>query len=486
MQLIGAVIAPGMVGHQASLSCLQRKAATADLVVPTFTTNVKVGQPRRFMLRWFPRGLRPRGGQVHRKRLRNSARAILSLATWIYLLLTLTSGAFAATERVLHSFDLSDGAEPYSGLIFDSQGNLYGTSFTGGSGKGQGTVFELSPASGGNWTETVLHSFTGGSDGGNPFAGVIFDAQGNIYGTTENGGTNGFGVVFKLIPESGGTWTETVLHSFTGGTDGQYPDSLLVFDSAGNLYGTTFGGGAPSGLGTVFKLRPVGGNWKENVVHRFKGGSDGAYPFGVVFDTAGNLYGATEQGGSSACENLGCGTVFKMTPNADGTWAEHVLHRLKGGSGGEAPQDGPIRDLAGNLYGTTEFGGGSGCGGLGCGTVFELSPLSDGSWKAQVIYRFDDTDGARPFAGLALDAAEHLYGTTGYGGSGCGCGTVFELKPTGTGGRWKENVLHRFNPKQGDGSEPSAGPILDAEGNVYGTTFGGGAYTFGVVFEVIP
>jgi uncharacterized repeat protein (TIGR03803 family) len=423
---------------------------------------------------------------MHRKPLGNSARAILSLATWIYVLLTLTSGAFAATEKVLHSFDLNDGAELYSSLIFDAHGNLYGTTFTGGSGQGQGTVFELSPASGGNWTETVLYSFTGGSDGGNPFAGVIFDSHGNLYGTTEYGGTNSLGTVFKLTPGSGGTWTETVLHSFAGGTDGQYPDSPLVFDSAGNLYGATFGGGSPSGLGTVFKLRPVGENWKENVIHRFKGGRDGAYPFGVVFDTTGALYGATEQGGSSACQNLGCGTVFKLTLDANGTWAEQVLHRLEGGSGGEAPQDSLIFDTAGNLYGTTEFGGGSGCGGLGCGTVFELSPVSGGGWNAHVIFRFDSTDGAQPFSALALDAAENLYGTTGQGGSRCGCGTVFELKPPTTGGNWRETVLHRFNPKQGDGSEPLANLVLDAEGNIYGTTLGGGADEFGIVFEIIP
>ena len=286
---------------------------------------------------------------------------------------------------------------------------------------------------------------------------------------------------------SGGTWTETVLRSFESGTDGQNPDSLLVFDSTGNLYGTTFSGGTPSSFGTVFKLKPLaGGRWKENILHRFKGGSDGAYPFGVIFDTTGNLYGTTTAGGSSACEDSGCGTVFQLTPKAHGTWGEHMLYRFKGGNGGEGPRAGLILDPEGNLYGTTSEGGGSGCGGFGCGTVFELSPPSGGGWKAQSIYRFDGADGEKPLAGLALDTAENLYGTTGEGGSGCGCGAVFELKPPASGGKWRETVLHRFSPRQGDGSVPFASLILDAAGNVYGTTLGGGADNFGIVFEITP
>jgi uncharacterized repeat protein (TIGR03803 family) len=424
---------------------------------------------------------------MHRKTLRYSARAILSIFTWIYVLLGLTDGAFAATEKVLHSFDLSDGAKLYSGLIFDSQGNLYGTTFEGGaSGKGRGTVFELSPTSGGSWKETVLYSFTGGQDGRNPSSSVIFDEQGNLYGVTDYGGANDFGTVFKLTPGSGGKWTETVLHSFAGDRDGETPNGQLVFDSNGNLYGTTTNGGVPSSLGTVFKLTPVGGKgWKESIVHRFKGSKDGAYPVGVIFDVVGNLYGTTTSGGSTGCV-VGCGTVFKMTPNANDSWTEHILYRFKGGTHGSGPTQ-VVFDPAGNLYGTTLEGGNSGCGGFGCGTVFELSPESEGGWKAQLIHEFKGADGAQPFGGLVLDGAGNLYGTTFEGGAGCGstgCGTVFELKESG--GKWREIVLHRFAPRQGDGSAPVAEPILDTAGNLYGTTSEGGPFNFGTVFEVTP
>jgi uncharacterized repeat protein (TIGR03803 family) len=430
---------------------------------------------------------------MHGKALWPAAKAALALAV---LILT-TTGALAATEKILHSFDVYDGGDPSAGLVFDAQGNLYGTTIGGGPG-GHGTVFELSPASGGGWTETVLYGFTGAQDGSGPFATVIFDAQGNLYGTTEEGGAHGYGVVFELTPGSGGKWTEAVLHSFAGGTDGANPEADLAFDSKGNLYGTTPTGGQPFGLGTVFKLTPVGGgSWKETIIRRFQGGSDGNAPVaGVIFDAAGNLYGTTTSGGSAGCGGSGCGIVFQLKPTDTGRWTGHVLHRFNGGADGSAPLSDVIFDTSGNIYGTTAAGGNSGCvDGFGCGTVFELSPMSGSGWKEHVIYRFKGhTDGANP-RGLVLDTAGHLYGTTYAGGTvGCGfvgCGTVFELEPSGPSqqAKWQNTVLHIFRPGRsgdGDGSTPVAGPILDAAGDVYGTTAKGGVANSGTVFEITP
>ncbi len=228
------------------------------------------------------------------------------------------------TEKVLHNFGDggNDGYLPGSGLIIDAHGNLYGTTAGGGT-HGDGTVFELSPQ-GGGWTEGVLHSFNfNGQDGINPYGGLVFDAAGNLYGTTNFGGIHpaclanfGCGTVFELIPVGGGEWTERVLHSFGNGTDGAEPFfTSLIFDTAGNLYGTTNVGGL-HGYGTVFELvRTQGGGWADRVLHSFGSGDDGALPFaGVILDGAGNLYGTTQQGGIHTCPVGNCGTVFEITP----------------------------------------------------------------------------------------------------------------------------------------------------------------------------
>jgi uncharacterized repeat protein (TIGR03803 family) len=287
-------------------------------------------------------------------------------------------------ETVLHSFcpqypNCPDGAGPYTRVIQDGQGNLYGTTAEGGNsgcfaGSGCGTVFKLSKAV----KETVLHSFTGGADGATPYAGVIQDAKGNLYGTTYYGGKGkcndgfgtGCGVVFKL----GTTGKETVLHRFTGGIDGSYPDAGVIQDAKGNLYGTTQEGGDLSGCdglgcGVVFKLSTTG---KETVLHRFTGGTDGSNPdAGVIQDAKGNLYGITRAGGDlNGCSGLGCGVVFKL--NAAGK--ETVLHGFTGGTDGSNPDGGVIQDAKGNLYGTAYAGGDSSCG---CGVVFELTPTID-------------------------------------------------------------------------------------------------------------
>jgi uncharacterized repeat protein (TIGR03803 family) len=265
---------------------------------------------------------------------------------------------------ILHIFTFTDGWQPFAGMIFDAAGNLYGTTAGGGATVTEachdscGVVFKLAPNPDGTWTESVLHSFTG-TDGDLPDAGLIFDAAGNLYGTTFEGGADRSGVVFKLAPNPDGTWTESVLYSFTGGVDGGYPAAGLTLDPAGNLYGTTFEGGADRS-GVVFKLAPnPDGTWTESVLYSFTGGADGAYPRGLIFDAAGNLYGTTEYGGA-----YGDGVVFKLSPRSSG-WSETVLHSFLGF--GQQPFAPVIFDPAGNLYGTTQWGNGN------YGLVFEIT-----------------------------------------------------------------------------------------------------------------
>ena len=422
-------------------------------------------------------------------------RAALAIFT-VTALVTSTGAATNWNEKVLHGFgDGTDGINPPADLIFDTAGNLYGTTYEGGD-YNYGTVFELTPTAGGGWTEKVLHSFNNnGTDGYYPLAGLIFDAAGNLYGTTWHGGTYnelGGGTVFELTPTAGGGWTETVLHSFGNGADGIGPEAGLIFDAAKvNLYGTTAGGGSYS-VGTVFELTPTaGGGWTETVLYSFNdNGTDGWESLaGLIFDAAGNLYGTTWAGGT-----YGGGTVFELTPA--GGWTEKVLHSFSWiGTDGFWPYAGLIIDAAGNLYGTTGAGGPS-----GWGMVFELTPTAGGGWTEKMLHSFpydNGTDGSQPVAGLIFDAVGNLYGTTEYGGtySNCygGCGTVFELTPA-AGGGWTETVLHSFNGT--DGREPAAGLIFDAAGNLYGTTYYGGTYgncsvhnqpaACGTAFELTP
>ena len=279
---------------------------------------------------------------------------------------------------------------------------------------------------------------------------------------------------------AGGAWTEKVLHNFNhNGTDGYWPIASPILDAAGNLYGTTFQGGAYD-LGTVFELTPTGGGWTETVLHTFSGYTDGGSPWaGLVFDTAGNLYGTTPYGG-----DYYAGTVFELTPTAGGGWTKQVLHSFSPDcTDGYEPYAGLIFDTAGNLYGTTSAGGTYSCNGSQGGTVFELTPTEGGGWTETVLHSFNSngTDGIIPYASLVFDTAGNLYGTTVSGGT-YNYGTVFKLSP-GEGG-WTETVLHTFNGT--DGAAPYAGLIRDAAGNLYGTTFLGGAYGGGTVFELTP
>ena len=395
--------------------------------------------------------------------------------------------------KVLHTFRGSDGAGPAGQLVRDKSGNLYGVAGVGGANNcqsegGCGTVFKM------NATGKLIWQYNfNGPDGENPVSGLLFNG-GDFYGTTVYGGKinnhicpGGLrcGVAFKL-DQTGKK--ETVLHKFTGPPDGYFPEARLVQDAAGILYGTTSIGGE-YGAGSVFKIDTAG---NETVLYNFTGGSDGCFSdSGVVLDAAGNLYGATLQGGSGFC-NSGYGVVYKV----DGNGYETVLHTFEF-SDGAYPVSVLLFDSHGNLYGTTDGGGSSGACDYqnGCGTVFELSPLEDGSWSETVLYNFCSlsgcADGMLPFRGpLVRDSAGNLYGTTGSGGTYCsgGCGVVFKLDTAG-----EETVLHDFTGGK-DGSSPGGGLAMDSAGDLYGEAPQGGdlsckagnGHGCGTIFKITP
>jgi len=392
----------------------------------------------------------------------------------------------ASQEQVLHSFGITpgDGYAAVGPVVFDAAGNLYGTTANGGT-SGSGTVFELIPNGNGTWTEEVLYSFGSQSgDGANPSGGLVFDSAGNLYGTTLDGGgahcVSDCGRVFELTPNGNGTWTETTLYIFGGTPDGSYPSGGLIFDAAGNLYGTTYYGGPSSfGYGTVFELTPNGnGNWTETILHNFRGlKTDGRHPLaGLVRDAAGNLYGTTYSGGAY----VDYGTVFEMKPKAGGGWNEGLLHSFNNNKiDGYFPRATLVLDAAGHLYGTTYEGGSS-----NAGTVFWLGRKPNGTWQEVVLHNFSGTDGSLPIAGLTFDAAGDLVGTTPEGGA-YNWGTVFGMKHK-TGGGWAEEVLHSFNNNGIDGASPACSLIFDAAGNLYGTTVAGDSVEGGIVFEITP
>ena len=426
-------------------------------------------------------------------------------------------------EKVLYSFQggTTDGSLPAGGVVFDKAGNLYGADTSGGSGgcpnQGCGMVFKISPPAqkGGACTETSIYAFrgviNGASDGFTPAGGLIIDEQGNLYGTTAYGGNGpcvllgtkaGCGIVYELSPptQDSGQWTYTILYNFQGGNDGYVPAGNLVLDNKGNLYGATqFGGGSGTTCniiyggqcGTVFRLSPPnhrGGKWTEKVLHAFADGTDGAYPNGgLVLDSKGAIYGTTFGGGkeNSECGSLGCGTVFELVPPSreGGVWSEKILYRFSGQDGAN-PAASVVLGVDGDLYGTAYAGANS-----GYGAVFELARLDDGTsehWKEIVLYRFmDGSDGENPAAGLTLDAQGNLYGATEYGSAFSG--TVFRLRsPKRTAGSWTFGLLHGFM-RSPDGADPAATLIFDKHGKLYGTTEAGGATCgCGTVFEIKP
>ena len=463
---------------------------TSDLLDTARFRSRVVAVPAALFLRIGSAGLFPtppshRGGNMKSKTLMCiTALALfqsLAAQTWVY---AQEQAELASTFKMLHAFTgLSDGGNPMASLIRDTAGNLYGTTNAGGTVACRcGIVFKLDTTG----KEGVLHKFTG-ADGANPQAGLVRDAAGNLYGTTVFGGHCNFcGVVFKLDT----TGKETVLHRFTFGADGANPQAGLVRDAAGNLYGTAGSGGidgpigacASEGCGVAFKLDTTG---KETVLHSFTGKADGGHPItSLVRDNAGNLYSTTYAGGiaDGRC-NFTCGIVFKL----DTTGKETVLHRFTGGADGKNSSAGLVRDAAGNLYGTTRFGGNLTCGGgsVGCGVVFKL----DTTGKETVLHKFTGgTDGAFPNSVLVRDAVGNLYGTTMSGGDPlCQCGVVFKLDTNG-----KETVLHKFTGGT-DGAAPQAGLLRDGAGNLYGTAFSAGSNASacggvgcGIVFKLTP
>jgi len=427
----------------------------------------------------------------------------LLLTQWamaIFIAILILAGSVLAvgqTESVIYRFQGgSDGIDPEGGLISDKAGNFYGTNFFGGPDN-EGTVFQLSPPAGkgGSWTETVLYSFTGGSDGARPRGDLIFDQAGNLYGVAEFEGPNGAGTVFELKPQ-GGSWTETTLYSFPQNLN---PNGGLAFDKAGNLYGTIYNGGA-HGFGSVFQLTPTQGGWTETTIHDFGGGSDGAYPFSApIVGQGGNLLGTTSEGGNGTG-----GVIYELKPPATkgGAWTERLLYRFcaqSNCSDGSHAHGRLVFDAKGNLYGATYGGGAS-----GDGTVFQLTRQGS-SWTEAVLYSFCSlakcADGAFPTGSVIFDGKGHLYGgglggKKGHCGERLGCGTVFRLTPPATqSGVWTETVLHNFPGNQSDGYEPIDGLILGKFGSVWGTTRDGGSYAgtcgtaffgCGTVFRIFP
>ncbi len=394
-------------------------------------------------------------------------------AAIVALLVLTISVTASATETTVHEF--AGGVDPV-GLVADHAGNLYGT--TGSDGfYGRGTVFQVRPSAGGVWTESTIYSFSGGSDGGAPEAVLTLDAHGNLYGTTQVGGsgTCNCGTVFELSRSTGGVWEETTLHSFAGGTDGSNPRyTNLIFDSAGNIYGVTEFGGTSLG-GTVFELSPqAGGGWTESVLYTFAGGaSDGANPLGgLVVDKAGNLYGGTYSGGSSQCGGGGCGGVFELSPQAGGGWHERMLYFFQNGNDGAEPDSLLITDPKGNLYGMTQFGGTT-----SCGTVFELSPGTGGSWNEKTLHQFAGSDGCGPFLNMVRDGAGNLYGITEGGGAKSG-GAIFRISPAGV-----EQLVLSFRGGNG-GSDPRSLVASPTGQALFGVTFDLYGTGPGVIFEI--
>jgi uncharacterized repeat protein (TIGR03803 family) len=422
-------------------------------------------------------------------------RNVCSLA----VVLGIVGSASAATYKVLYAFGTnggySDGYLPEGGLIRDNAGNLYGTTVAGGA-KNQGIVFELS-LSNGSWREKILYSFTGGADGGEPAAALVLDSQGNLYGTTQLGGisqpncSNGScGVVFELSPSSSG-WKETVLYNFTGGADGATPTAPLLLDSAGNIYGTTWGGGTfvgcYYGCGVAFELEKASG-WSEKVLHTFTDfPTDGAYPAGgLTLYGSNSLLGTTVAGGTLPCCGKADGTLFELTRDSIGNWSETILYNFCAQANcadGNGPSGAPIV-RNGRIFGAVSAGGTA----AGYGTVYELTKTSSGLVLSQ--FSFGGAGGDYPIGPVLLRNGR-IFGVTSQGGIANGAcqaypngnGVVYELAQQN--GKIAETVLYSFGGAS-DGCGPSGSLVSDAAGNLYGTTFEGGTFNEGVVFEVLP
>lgn len=409
-----------------------------------------------------------------------------SLAAVVAVAFTLTG--FARDEQTtIYTFKgKTDGGQPSSGLIADAAGNLYGTTIAGGSctltQKGCGTVFELSPSSSGTWTETVLHTFAGGVDGWYAATGLVFDSSGNLYGATSGGGgstacLNGCGIIYELSPSSTGAWTETILYTFP--TQGP-PAGDLITDTAGNLYGALGRGGA-NALGSVFELSPGSSGWTFTTLFSFSATTGNLPTSGVISDAAGNLYGTAYEGGditsNYGCGSIGgCGVVYRLTNTSTG-WRYAQLYVFHGPNG-SGPSGGLVFDSGGNLFGTTVHGGTPTC--CGFGVVYRLSPAAEGLWKETLLHSFTNTtDGDSPNASLIIDSASTLFGTSN--------SYAFRVSPATSGG-WQFEVLTALSP---GANEFATQPLVrDAAGNLFGTSYVGGNTSCkdgcGSVYELSP
>lgn len=393
----------------------------------------------------------------------------------------LPSAALAQTATTLLDFSANGGIEPYARMIVDSAGNLYGDTSTGGKPTAvnpypAGTVFELSPGGKrGTWTETVLYTFLGGADGSEPTGALLADSKGDLYGTTFLGGAGGDGTVFELkVPKPGKKWKKTILFSFTG-TNGNQPFAGLVADKAGDLFGVTTTGGQFN-QGAVFEIKAK--TLAESVVYSFTGPEGNTPNGGLLIDSNGNLFGTA----SSSSVAPYAGSVFELSPPGAGLsgWTFTELHGFSGGADGGAPQGAMVEDGSGNLYGAT-FGG----TGYGNGTLFELSP-SAGGYTYQVIFTFSGSVGSNPFGDLALDASGNLWGSLLNSNDVNSSGALFVVTPpAGGAGTWSQTVSYLFNGSAG-GYSPYAGLTLDGKGNVYGANFSGGKSGVGTAFKFVP
>lgn len=436
-----------------------------------------------------------------------------NLTALLLTLLWVTAAYAASTEKTIYSFagGTGDGAYPGTTLVADKDYNLYGTTDTGGSygncspfGETCGVVYELK-RSGANFTESVIYQFTGETDGGLPHGNLIIDSKGNLYGTAYLGGNQyscaggPCGVVYELSKVNG-AWQETVLHNFGAPGDGMYPQAGVVMDKQGNLYGTTNVGGISGGCntdgfggygcGTVYELSPSGnGTWTETILYAFTGASDGGFPYSsLAIDKSGNLYGTTNVYGANAgygCNGDGCGTIYELTPGESG-WTFNTLYNFTGSSDGGNPVAGLILDSAGNLYGTTPADGP-----YYYGAAFQLHP-ANGAWTEETLYTFTgQADGGTPDAALVAKGTT-FYGTTSSGGTGTGCGlfgaypcgVIFTLTPSKSG--WTENVIYSFTGGD-DGGEPQTSVTLAPTGKILGgAALIGGAHGLGTIYEILP
>ncbi len=402
------------------------------------------------------------------------------------LLVAFSVSAMSQTFQVLHAFSgpPNDGDTPTTSVAITADGNVFGTTNDGGVNSACdgncGVAFELSKGFG-HWKENVFYNF-GPSDGNSLdlYGPLAIDSSGNIYGTQYIGGDPACncGAIYQLT-ETGGVWTENVLHAFAGGTsDGAFSNSGLVPDGAGNLYGSTQAGGTNGGgNGIIFELTPNGdGTWNYNIIYQFMygvdGSSDGSGPWGqLTIDSLGNIYGTTYGGGI-----YGYGTAFRLSPSG-GAWTESVLFNFTLDYGSTPFPTGVVEDAAGNLYGTTQNGGA-----YGVGTIYELTPTK-GFWNRTILHTFTGSaDGALPYSILAIDASGNLYGAADFGGA-FGFGNIYKMARAD--GKWKETVLHQITNGT-DGRNPFPAVVLDSTGNLYGVCVSGGAYGYGVVFKITP